>query len=99
MSRKRAIVLYVNTETSQDVGKLVGEIVAGVAVQLHDGAEEGILSAGQMFSYLKPAFRFPAAGQGMSVSIGIAHVRASAWAGIRLAARARSGNLRNLIVL
>ena len=45
MSQNGAIVLYVNAETSPDVGKLVGEIVAGVAFQLHDGAEEGVLRA------------------------------------------------------
>jgi energy-coupling factor transporter ATP-binding protein EcfA2 len=71
MSQKGAIVLYVNTETSPDVGKLVGEIVASVAVQLHDRGEEGVLRAGQFFSHLEPAFRFSADGQEVSVSIGI----------------------------
>jgi type II secretory pathway predicted ATPase ExeA len=39
MSRKDAIVLYVNAETSPDVRKLIGEIIAGVAVQVYGGAE------------------------------------------------------------
>jgi energy-coupling factor transporter ATP-binding protein EcfA2 len=71
MSRKGAVVLYVNAETSPDVGKLIGEIVAGTAAQLHDDPEAGILRAGKFFSYLRPAFSLPADGQGISVSIGI----------------------------
>lgn len=71
LSRSGAIVLYVNAETSPDVGKLIGEIVAGAAAQLHNDAEDGIEQACRFFSRLKPTLRFSADGQEMSVSIGI----------------------------
>jgi AAA+ ATPase superfamily predicted ATPase len=71
MSRKGAMVLYVNTETSPDVGKLIGEIVAGAAAQVYEGEEDGIQKAGRFFSHLEPTFRFSAVEQEISVSIGI----------------------------
>lgn len=71
MSRKGAMVLYVNAETSPDVGKLIGEIVAGAAAQLHDDAEVGILRAGGFFAHLRPTLSLSADGQEISVSIGI----------------------------
>jgi uncharacterized protein len=71
LSRKGAIVLYVNAETSPDVGKLIGEIVAGAAAQVYEGLEDGIQKAGRFFSHLEPTFRFSAVEQEISVSIGI----------------------------
>jgi energy-coupling factor transporter ATP-binding protein EcfA2 len=71
MSRDGAIVLYVNAETSPDVGQLIGEIVAGVAAQEYDGAEDGIQKAGRFFSHLEPTFGFSVDAQKVSVSIGI----------------------------
>jgi energy-coupling factor transporter ATP-binding protein EcfA2 len=71
MSRKGAMVLYVNAETTPDVGKLIGEIVAGAAAQLHDDAEVGILRAGGFFAHLRPTLSLSADGQEISVSIGI----------------------------
>lgn len=71
LSRNGAIVLYVNAETSPDAGKLIGEIVAGVAAQLHDDTEDGFLRASRFFSHLKPTLRFSTDEQEMSVSIGI----------------------------
>jgi len=54
LSRKGTMVPYVNAETSPDAGKLVGEIVAGAATQLHDDAGEGILIARRFFAHLEP---------------------------------------------
>jgi hypothetical protein len=71
MSREGTIVLYVNAETSPDVGKLVGEIIAGVAAQVYENAEDGIQKAGQFFSHLEPTFGFSAVEQKMSVTVGI----------------------------
>ncbi len=71
MSRKGAMVLYVNAETSPAVRKLIGEIVAGAAAQLHDDAEVGILRAGGFFAHLRPTLSLSADGQEISVSIGI----------------------------
>jgi AAA+ ATPase superfamily predicted ATPase len=70
-SQKGAIVLYVNAETSPDIAKLVGEIVAGTAAQIYEGAEDGIQKAGRFFSHLEPTFRLSADQQAISVSIGI----------------------------
>jgi len=71
MSREGAIVLSVNAESSPDLGKLVGEIVAGLAAQIYEGAEDVIQKAGRFFSHLEPTFGFSAVEQEMSVSIGI----------------------------
>ena len=71
LSRKGAIVLYVNAETSPDVGKLMGEIVAGAAAQVYEGEEDGIQKAGRFFSHLEPTFRVSAVEQEISVRIGI----------------------------
>jgi hypothetical protein len=71
LSQKGAIVLYVNAETSPDIAKLVGEIVAGTAAQVYEGAEGGIQKASRFFSHLEPTFRFSAVKQAISVSIGI----------------------------
>jgi uncharacterized protein len=71
MSQKGAIVLYVNAETSPDVGQLVGEIVAGAAAQVYEDAEDGILKAGRFFSRLEPTFKLSAIEQEISVNIGI----------------------------
>ncbi len=71
MSRKGAMVLYVNAETSPDVGKLIGEIVAGAAAQLDDDAEVGIVRVRGFFAHLRPTLSLSADGQEISVSIGI----------------------------
>ncbi len=71
MSRQGAIVLYVNAETTPNVGKLVGEIIAGVAAQVYEGAEDGIQKARRFFSHLEPTFGFSAVGKEISVTIGI----------------------------
>ncbi len=70
MARKGAAVLYVNAESSPDVGKLIGEIVAGAATQMSDGNEDGILQISRFFSQLKPTLSVSADGQEVSVSIG-----------------------------
>jgi len=70
-SRSGAVVLYVNAETSPDVAKLVGEIVAGTAAEVYEGTEDGIQKASRFFSHLEPTFSISAAKQAISVSIGI----------------------------
>lgn len=71
MSREGAIVLYVNAETNPNIRKIVGEIVAGVAARVYEGAEDGIQKAGRFFSHLEPTFRFSAVDQEVLVSIGV----------------------------
>jgi hypothetical protein len=71
LSQEGAIVLYVNAETSPDIAKLVGEIVAGTAAQVYEGTEDGIQKASRFFSHLEPTFTLSAAKQAISVSIGI----------------------------
>jgi energy-coupling factor transporter ATP-binding protein EcfA2 len=70
LSQEGAIVLYVNAEASPDVGTLVGEIVAGAAAQVFEGAEDGIQKASRFFSHLVPTFTLSAVEQAISVSIG-----------------------------
>jgi hypothetical protein len=50
LCQEGAIVLYVNVETCPDIGVLVGEIVAGTAAQVYEGAEGGIQKASRFFS-------------------------------------------------
>lgn len=64
-------MLYFNAETSQDVGKLVGEIIAGAVAPSGDVTVDDILKAGRFFSHLEPTLLVPADGQEVSVSIGI----------------------------
>ena len=71
LSQEGAIVLYVNAETSPDIAKLVGEIVAGAAAQVYEGSEDGIQKASRFFSHLEPTFRLSADKQAISVNIGI----------------------------
>jgi energy-coupling factor transporter ATP-binding protein EcfA2 len=71
MSRQGAIVLYVNAEATPDVGKLVGEIVTGVADQVFAGEEDGIQKACQFFSHLEPTPEISPVGPTISLSVKI----------------------------
>jgi len=71
MSQEGAIVLYVNVETSPDVGSLVGDIIAGVAAQVFEGEEDGIQKACQFFFHLEMTCRFAGAGREVPVRVEI----------------------------
>jgi energy-coupling factor transporter ATP-binding protein EcfA2 len=71
MSREGAIVLYVNAETSPDVGKLVGEIVDGVADQVFGGGGDGIQKACLFFFHQEVTPKFSAVVRTSPISVKI----------------------------
>jgi energy-coupling factor transporter ATP-binding protein EcfA2 len=71
MAREGAIVLYLNAKTTPDVGKLIREIVVGVADQVFKGEEDGIEKACKFFCHLKMTPNVSPFESNMSVCVEI----------------------------